>query len=121
MVVVAEDKIAFGRDQVISSTQASKNFGEVRRRAKTTPLFVTDRNASIDTVIISYDEFEQMAVELDRLRQQIVYAIAANRIAEADADPAHSPILLEDALSEEEYRRFLDSDNDNEPDEALFE
>lgn len=121
MVAVVGDKIAFGRDQVISSTQASKNFGEVRRRAKKTPLFVTDKNASIDTVIIGYDEFEEMAVELDRLRQQVVYAVVAERVAEADADPAHRPISFEDAIGAEQYQRFLAMDPGAESDEDLFE
>ena len=71
MVVVADGKLTFSREQVISSTQASKNFGECRRRARREPLFVTDRNASIETVIVDYDEFEAMAVELERLRQVV--------------------------------------------------
>ena len=58
MVVVADGKLAFSKDRVVSATQASKNFGECRRRAKREPLFVTDRNASIETVIVDYDEFE---------------------------------------------------------------
>ena len=56
MVVVADGKLAFSKDRVVSATQASKNFGECRRRAKREPLFVTDRNASIETVIVDYDE-----------------------------------------------------------------
>lgn len=121
MVAVVDDRITFGRDQVISSTQASKNFGEVRRRAKKNPLFVTDKNASIDTVIIGYDEFEEMAVELDHLRQQVVYAVVADRIAEADAEPDHQPLALEEVLGAEAYQRFLETDPGTESDEELFE
>ena len=33
MVVVADGKLAFSKDRVASATQASKNFGECRRRA----------------------------------------------------------------------------------------
>lgn len=121
MVAVVDEKIAFGRDQVISSTQASKNFGEVRRRAKKTPLFVTDKNASIDTVIIGYDEFEQMAVELDHLRQQVVYAVVSQRIAEADANPAHCSLALEDVLDTKAYQQFMELDPGAESDEELFE
>ena len=36
MVAVLDKKLVFGRDQVVTSTQASKNFGEVRRRAQST-------------------------------------------------------------------------------------
>ena len=68
MVVVADGKLAFSKDRVVSATQASKNFGECRRRAKREPLFVTDRNASIETVIVDYDEFEAMAAPPAPLR-----------------------------------------------------
>ena len=105
MVVVADGKLTFSREQVISSTQASKNFGECRRRARREPLFVTDRNASIETVIVDYDEFEAMAVELERLR---------------DAHPRDVLITFEEMLGEDGYRSFLEIDPDDMPDEELF-
>lgn len=120
MVVVADGKLAFSRDQVISSTQASKNFGECRRRAKREPLFVTDRNASIETVIVDYDEFEAMAVELERLRLDRLYATAARRLAEADANPEETLVSFEEMLGDGGYRAFLDIDPDEVPDEELF-
>lgn len=118
MVAVADNKIVFSRDQVITSTQASKNFGEVRRRAKRSPLFVSDRNAHIDTVIVDYEEFESMAVELEKLRSERIYAIAASRIADASREDA---ISLEETLGEEGYARFCEIDPNAEPDEDLFE
>ena len=87
MVAVVDEKLVFGRGQVLTSTQASKNFGEARRRARKEPQFVSDRNNGIDTVIVSFDEFEAMAVELERLREERLYAIAAARLARGDADP----------------------------------
>ncbi len=81
MVSVIDDKVVFGRDQVLTSTQASKNFGEARRRAKQGPLFVSDRNDGIDTVIVSFDEFESMAVEPERLQRELLYATANEHFA----------------------------------------
>ena len=69
MVAVIDKKLVFGREQVLTSTQASKNFGEARRRARREPQFVSDRNDGIDTVIVGFDEFEAMAVALARLAQ----------------------------------------------------
>ena len=120
MVVVADGKLTFSREQVISSTQASKNFGECRRRARREPLFVTDHNASIETVIVDYDEFEAMAVELERLRHERLYATAAERLAEADAHPRDALITFEEMLGEDGYRSFLEIDPDDMPDEELF-
>ena len=121
MVVVANGKIAFSRDRIVSATQASKNFGECRRRAKEEPLFVTDRNAHVDTVIVDFDEFEAMSLELERLRLERFYATAADRLAEIDTDPEQATVSLSEALAEEELRDFLDLDIDETPDEMLFE
>lgn len=120
MVSIANGQLVFSRDQVITSTQASKNFGEVRRRAKQAPLFVSDRNAHIDTVIVDYEEFESMAVELERLRAERIYAVAASRIAGADPSRKNA-VSLEDTLGEGQYARFLEIDPDAEADEDLFE
>ena len=54
MVAVIDNKLVFGREQVLTSTQASKNFGEARRRARREPQFVSDRNDGIDTVNLGY-------------------------------------------------------------------
>ena len=39
MDAVMNGKLVFGRDQIVSSSQASKNFGEIRKRARKEPLF----------------------------------------------------------------------------------
>lgn len=120
MVVVADGKIAFSRDRIISATQASKNFGECRQRAKHEPLFVTDRNARVDTVIVDYDEFEAMALELERLRLERFYATAAERLAEVDENPHQATVPLSEVLGEEGYQDFLSLDADEISDEVLF-
>ncbi len=120
MVAIANDQLVFSRDQVVTATQASKNFGEIRRRAKRAPLFVSDRNARIDTVIVDFEEFESMAVELERLRSERFYAVAARRIADAEGCGPEGP-SLEETLGEEGYKRFLGIDPNTERDEDLFE
>ena len=121
MVTVMDDKVLFSRDRVVTSTQASKNFGEAKERARDEPLFVSDRNAGIDFVIVSFDEFEKMAVELDSLRREKLYAKAAERVAAADNDTGHEAIPLSDVMDGEEYEEFLATDSDDVPDEELFE
>ena len=112
MVVVADGKLAFSRDRIVSATQASKNFGECRKRAKGEPLFVTDRNARVDTVIVDYDEFESMALELERLRLEGFYAAAAERLSKFDNGELGEAIPLSDVLDAKEYREFLSVDAD---------
>lgn len=122
MVAVMEGKVVFGRDQVVTSTQASKNFGQMKRRAQTGPLFVSGRDAGIDTVIISFDDFEAMATELEQLREQSFYDEAARRVREADADPNHEGIPLQEVMGAQKYEAFMENlGSDETPDEELFE
>lgn len=114
-------KLVFGRDQIITATQASKNFGEVRRRSKRAPLYVSDRNSEIDTVIVDFDEFEAMAVELEALREERFYAVAAERLAASREPGAEKPVPLEEVLGPEGYGAFLEIDPDDPSDEELFE
>lgn len=120
MVVVADGKLAFSKDRVVSATQASKNFGECRRCAKREPLFVTDRNASIETVIVDYDEFEAMAVELEQLRLQRLYDVAAQRLTAIDRDPSGETVPFSEILGDEGYNAFLALDPDDLSDGELF-
>ena len=124
MVAVIDKKLVFGRDQVVTSTQASKNFGEARRRARKGPLFVSDRNDGIDTVIVGYDEFEAMAVELQQLREERLYAVAAARVAQIDAnpDPDREMPSLRDVMGHERYDALKAAEAlDPTPDSELFE
>ena len=122
MVAVHDKKLVFGRDQVVTSTQASKNFGEARRRARRGPLYVSDRNDGIDTVIIGFDEFEEMAVELQQLREERLYALAAARVAEIDANPAREMPPLRDVMGHERYDALKAAEAlDSTPDSDLFE
>lgn len=121
MVSFVEDKLMFSRDQVVTSTQAGKNFGEMRRRARKAPLFVSDRNDGIDTVIVSYDDFEGMARELERLREESLQSIAASRVIAASSDPEHAPIMLEDSLGADEAASIYALNTESIPDSELFE
>ena len=122
MVAVIDKKLVFGREQVLTSTQASKNFGEVRRRASVEPQFVSDRNCGIDTVIVGFDEFESMAVELQELRDERFYALAARRVAEADDNLAREVIPFTDIVGCEHYEEMLAAEYAGPtPDSELFE
>ena len=122
MVAVHDKKLVFGRDQVVTSTQASKNFGEARRRARRGPLYVSDRNDGIDTVIVGFDEFEEMAVELQQLREERLYALATARVAEIDANPDREMPTLRDVMGHEHYDALKAAEAlDSTPDSELFE
>ena len=120
MDIVIDGRLVFGRDQIVSSSQAGKNFGEIRKRAREAPLYVSDRN-NIDTVIVDYETFEGMAVELEELREQKLYAVAAQRLREGDNDAARLDVSLEEAMGEKEYASWLQLDPDVVSDEDIFQ
>ncbi|HIY84669.1 hypothetical protein [Rubneribacter sp.] len=120
MDAVVNGRLVFGRDQIVSSSQAGKNFGEMRKRARKEPLYVSDRN-TIDTVIVDYEMFESMAVELEALREQRFYASVAQRLREGDADADRRSVSLEEAMGEESYAAWLQLDPEAISDEELFQ
>lgn len=121
MVPVIDGKVAFSRDQVVTSTQASKNFGEMRRRAKDRPLYVSDRNGGIGTVIVDFGEFEAMAIEIERLQEAMLRQTAASRIERANADAGHRSIPLKDVVGSEVYETIMGLDTESVSDADLFE
>lgn len=78
---VMNRRLVFGRDQIVSSSQAGKNFGEIRKRARKDLQFVSDWSI-IDTVIVNRETFEGMAIELKELQEQPLYAKVAPRSQE---------------------------------------
>lgn len=114
-MVVTEKGLMFSRDQIVSSSQVSKNFGAIRRLASKEPVFVSGRSG-IDTVVIGFDAFEALYVELEEYREKQLYEKAALRLG----GPAER-ISLREAMGEDSYADFLSIDPDAVPDEDLFE
>lgn len=107
--------LSFTRDQIVTSSEASKRFGEVRKRAAKQPVFVSDRSG-INTVIVDFDLFEKMTMELEALREKTLVAMVNERLANS-----HEPIDFEEAVGSGTYKEFMDIDPDAIPDEELFE
>lgn len=119
MGVDTVEKPRFNKDQMISSTQASKKFSEVRKRAKVEPIFILDHN-KVDSVVLSYNEFEQMHDELFKLRETVQDLQIAQRLREAEENN-DQPISLKEGLSKERYERIQNLNRKAVLDEDLFE
>ena len=65
----ANHKPRFRVTQMMSATTASKRFGTLRDRAQIEPQAILEHN-EIDTVILSYHDYEAMYEELEMLREQ---------------------------------------------------
>ncbi|MCP1312075.1 type II toxin-antitoxin system Phd/YefM family antitoxin [Paenibacillus tyrfis] len=81
-------KPKFDVDQLISSSEASKKFGEVRKRAKSLPQFITE-NGNVETVIVSYELFEAMYERLAELERQEELTLL-QQIERVDQNPESS-------------------------------
>lgn len=113
------NKPSFNVDQVNSATYASKRFGEIRKKAKELPQFISENNC-IDTVVLDYKAYEAMYAEIQLLREVAWEIDIANRIRQADANPEAS-LRLDEVMDEEEYHKYRSLNADTISDEELFE
>jgi hypothetical protein len=109
------DKPRFNVDQVNSATYASKRFGEIRKKAKELPQFISENNC-VDTVVLDYKAYEEMYAELQALREMTWELEIAHRLE--STNPRYS---LQEVLGEDEYKEFRNIDPNAIPDEELFE
>ncbi|CAM4153119.1 hypothetical protein L1N85_08170 [Paenibacillus alkaliterrae] len=85
-MILAMSKPTFDVDQLVTSSDASKKFGELRRKAKELPQYITD-NGTVDTVLIGYDLFEQIYDRLTRLEEEEEQRILLQRLERIERDP----------------------------------
>ncbi|MEX1030092.1 MAG: hypothetical protein WDZ91_08640 [Paenibacillaceae bacterium] len=78
-------KPTFTADQLVSSSVASKKFGELRNKAKQLPQFITE-NGTVDTVLIGYSYYEQLFERLSQLEEQEEIRMLNERIDRLDKD-----------------------------------
>ncbi len=83
--MITEMKPTFTADQLVSSSVASKKFGELRKKAKQLPQFITE-NGAVDTVLIGYHYYEQLFERLSQLEEQEEVRILNERIDRLDKD-----------------------------------
>lgn len=81
------NKPNFNVDQLVSASLASKNFGDLRKKAKKLPLFITD-NGNVDTVLIGYEYYEKMYQRLMELEEKEEARILEERIERLESDPS---------------------------------
>lgn len=112
------DKPRFNVDQVISASTASKRFGQIRKKAKDLPQFISDNNV-IDTVVLNYKDYEKMYLELQSLRELIWEIGIARRLENADKTTVR--YSLEEVFGKEEYEEFRKIDPNSIPDDEIFE
>lgn len=113
-------KPTFSRDQIIPASIAGRKFGEVRKRAKRMPQFISEHN-EIDSVVLDYRTYERMFAELEEFREKQFYAVAAERVRASDAGASRKGRSLQEVMSEEEWAEFDAMDSECIADEDLFE
>jgi len=117
-VGIVIDKPRFNVDQVNSATYASKRFGEIRKKAKQLPQFISENNC-VDTVVLDYKVYEEMYMELQALRELTWELEIARRLETADRMTLRYSV--KDVLSDTEYEEFRSIDPNNISDAELFE
>lgn len=119
MKVDVVEKPQFNVDQVIPASIAARRFGEVRKNAKVLPQFISENNR-IDSVVQSYEDYEEMYMELEFLREMVRDSNLYMRIQRADSDPINRHTLKE-VMGDVSYEEFQKIDPNAIADEDLFE
>lgn len=86
------------RSRIISSSEASRNFGEVLNRVKEAEELFIARNNAIEAVLVDIDVFER----LSQLEEIVEHLEIAGLITQRQAEPEVG--TLEDLLAEEGIR-----------------
>ena len=89
MGTIMENKPSITNDQLVKSSDASKRFGGLRKRAKKMPMFITE-NGTIDSVLIDYEQYEKMYERLVELEAKEEEKILSERIERLDKNPDSS-------------------------------
>ena len=92
--MITEMKPTFTADQLVSSSVASKRFGELRKKAKQLPQFITE-NGAVDTVLVGYGYYEQLFERLSQLEEQEEIRILNERVDRLDKKPASAKSWIE--------------------------
>jgi prevent-host-death family protein len=74
-------------DQLTTSSDAQKKFGDLSKRAKEQPQYIT-MNGNVDTVLISYELYERMYDRLTQLEQEKEERTLLQRIERNEQHPA---------------------------------
>ncbi len=79
-------KPRFTRDQLITSSFATRHFGQIRVHARKEPLVVMD-NGRLDTVILGYAQYEQLVGRWLELEQIYEAGVLEGRIKRLQKSP----------------------------------
>lgn len=86
MSAIIDTKPKITKDQIVKSSIVSKRLGQYRKKAKENPIYISD-NGNIDTVILSYDQFEKMYERLAELEEKEEERIIGDRINQVEKNP----------------------------------
>lgn len=73
-------------DQMVKSSEAAKKFGEMRKRAKKAPLYITE-NGTVDTVLLSYNEYEYMYELISEFEKVMENNMLSERVEGLEKNP----------------------------------
>lgn len=81
------ERLFIATDQMVSATDVSKKFKEIRQKAKAEPQYILDRG-NIDSVLVDFTQFEKMVLRLQELEEEILILNVADRLEEYERNPS---------------------------------
>ncbi|MBU7318232.1 antitoxin VbhA family protein [Paenibacillus oleatilyticus] len=98
-------KPTFHVDQLVSSSEASKKFGEVRKKAKSLPKYITE-NRNVDT-FQRLNQLEQQELQREGTLSHDPVATASDKDIHAAMRQAQASLAIEGLVMPEEGQELI--------------
>ncbi|MEW8967769.1 hypothetical protein [Exiguobacterium alkaliphilum] len=79
--------VSLTADQIIPTTTVTRSFKKVREKAQAVPLFVTNAQGEIDTVLVGFNQFEEMTELIQRQAALLEELELLSRLNDATQHP----------------------------------
>jgi hypothetical protein len=96
--------IAFTKDELISSSNISRNFGDLLNRLKLNQLdkIAVLRNNKVEAVVLSVNEYEKLFDNYDKIEHFEIAGLVADRLNQEYTPIAFDSILNEFGINDED-------------------
>ena len=101
--------ITLTKDEIISSSKASKNFGQILDQLKSGKIdkFIVSKNNQLEAVIITFEEYEQIKEVFDLIEHLEISGIIKKR-KDKKAGTTLDELILENNLNREDLKKVKD-------------
>lgn len=118
-IPVRNGELLFSKDQIVTATDATRNFKRVREQAKNRPQFIQGRTGEIEVAVLDFSMLQDLMAQIEELRMERFYDECTQRLEDVDAGRDQA-VPIEDVLGRD-WEQTLTMAGGALTDEDLFE